>query len=79
MSFWAFLYLLWVIWLGNWWWLFGLLVIFDHHITQKVNWLFWKKTYKEGEKHNTLLEWLDAIIFCSSICDIYQYFLFSSL
>lgn len=78
MSFWAFLYLLWVIWLGNWWWLFGLLVIFDHHITQKVNWLFWKKTYKEGEKHNTLLEWLDAIIFAVVFVTFINIFFFQA-
>ena len=38
MTFWSILYLLWVIWLGNFWWLFGLVVIFDHHITKKVKW-----------------------------------------
>ena len=27
--FWAVLYTLWVVWLGNYWWLFGLVVIFD--------------------------------------------------
>ena len=61
--FWSLLYLLWVIWLGNYWWLLGLAVIFDHHITRKVKWLFWKKEYKEGEKRNVWLDWLDAIIF----------------
>ncbi len=62
-GFWALLYILWVIWLNNYWWLFGLIVIFDLNITQKVKWAFWKKKYKEGEKHNVWLEWLDAIIF----------------
>ena len=62
-GFWAVLYILWVIWLGNYWWLFGLVPLFDGHITRKVKWLFWKKEYKEGEKRNALLEWLDAIIF----------------
>ena len=62
-GFWAVLYILWVIWLGNYWWLFGLIPIFDGHITRKVKWLFWKKEYKEGEKRNALLDWLDAIIF----------------
>ena len=62
-GFWAVLYILWVIWLGNYWWLFGLVPLFDGHITRKVKWLFWKKDYKEGEKRNALLEWLDAIIF----------------
>ncbi len=61
-SFWAVLYLLWVIWIGNWWWLLGLAVVFDLFITKKVKWAFWKKRYKEGEKKNPWLEWLDAII-----------------
>jgi signal peptidase I len=60
---WAVLYTLWVIWLGNYWWLFGLLVIFDLYITKKIKWAFWKKRYKEGEKRNLWLDWLDAIIF----------------
>ena len=60
---WGLLYLLWVIWLGNYWWLLGLPVIFDIFITRKVKWAFWKKRYKEGEKHNVWLDWLDAIIF----------------
>ena len=60
---WGVLYLLWVIWLGNYWWLLGLLVIFDIFITRKVKWAFWKKNYKEGEKRNVWLDWLDAIIF----------------
>lgn len=60
---WGVLYLLWVIWLGNYWWLLGLPVIFDIFITRKVKWAFWKKTYKEGEKRNVWLDWLDAVIF----------------
>ena len=39
MSFWAILYTLWVAWLGNWWWILGLVIIFDLHITKKVKWL----------------------------------------
>lgn len=62
-GFWALLYLLWVIWLGNYWWLFGLPVIFDLFITKKVKWAFWKKKYAPGEKHNVILDWVDAIIF----------------
>ncbi len=62
-GFWTLLYILWVIWLGNYWWLFGVAVIFDLNITKKVKWAFWKKNYKEGEKHNVWLDWLDALIF----------------
>lgn len=77
-TFWAVLYLLWVIWLGNYWWLFGLVVIFDHHITKKVKWLFWKKYYKEGEKRNVLLDWLDAIIFAVVVVTFINIFFFQA-
>lgn len=77
-GFWALLYLLWVIWIGNYWWLFGLVVIFDHHITRKVKWLFWKKDYKEAEKHNVLLEWLDAIIFAVVVVTFINIFFFQA-
>ncbi|MGM9741866.1 MAG: signal peptidase I [Candidatus Cryptobacteroides sp.] len=78
MGFWSLLYLLWVIWLGNYWWLFGLVVIFDHHITRKVKWLFWKKYYKEGEKRNTLLDWLDAVIFAVVFVTFINIFFFQA-
>ena len=78
LAFWSILYLLWVIWLGNYWWLFGLVVIFDHHITHKVKWLFWKKEYKEGEKHDSLLDWLDAIIFAVVFVTFINIFFFQA-
>lgn len=77
-GFWALLYLLWVIWLGNYWWLAGLVVIFDHHITGKVKWMFWKKNYKEGERHNVLLDWLDAIIFAVVVVTFINTFFFQA-
>ena len=77
-SFWAVLYILWVIWLGNYWWLFGLIPIFDGHITKKVKWLFWKKEYKEGEKRNALLDWLDAIIFAVVVVTFINTFFFQA-
>ena len=78
MGFWSVLYLLWVIWLGNYWWLFGLAVIFDHHITHKVKWMFWKKEYKEGEKRNVWLDWLDAIIFAVIVVTFINIFFFQA-
>ena len=77
-GFWAVLYILWVIWLGNYWWLFGLVPIFDYHITRKVKWLFWKKEYKEGEKRNALLDWLDAIIFAVVVVTFINTFFFQA-
>lgn len=78
LTFWSVLYLLWVIWLGNYWWLFGLVPIFDHHITRKVKWLFWKKEYKEREPRNTLLDWLDAIIFAVVFVTFINIFFFQA-
>ena len=77
-GFWAVLYTLWVIWLGNYWWLFGLVPIFDGHITKKVKWLFWKKNYKEGEKRNAVLDWLDAIIFAVVVVTFINTFFFQA-
>ena len=78
LGFWALLYTAWVIWLGNYWWLFGLIVIFDLFITKKVKWLFWKKEYKEGEKHNVWLDWLDAIIFAVVVVTFINMFFFQA-
>lgn len=77
-SFWALLYLLWVVWLGSWWWLAGLIVIFDIFITRKVHWNFWKKRYKEGEKHSAANDWLDAVIFAVIVVTFINIFFFQS-
>ena len=76
--FWALLYLLWVVWLGSWWWLAGLVVIFDIFITRKVHWNFWKKRYKEGEKHSAVNDWLDAVIFAVIVVTFINIFFFQS-
>ena len=57
------LYSLWVLWLGNYWWFLGLIVIFDIYITEKVHWAFWKKKNPPGGKQTKVVEWIDAIIF----------------
>ena len=59
----AVLYLLWVIWLKNFWWLIGLGIIFDMYIIEKVHWTFWKKKNPVGGKQTKVVEWVDAIIF----------------
>jgi len=56
----AIAYVLWVIWVGNYWLLPGLGIIFDIYVSKKVNWAFWKK---RGVKNSTIIEWLDALIF----------------
>jgi signal peptidase I len=71
----ATIYLLWVIWLNNYWWLFGLPVIFDMYLTKKVNWSFWKKRNK---KNNTIVEWIDALIFALIAVTVINIFLFQN-
>ena len=78
LGFWALLYTVWVIWLGNYWWLLGLGVLFDFFITKKVKWLFWKKEYAPGEKHNVWLDWLDAIIFAVVVVTFINIFFFQA-
>ena len=77
-TFWALLYVIWVIWLGNFWWLFGLGAIFDIFITKKVHWNFWKKRYKEGEKRSAANEWLDAVIFAVIVVSFINIFFFQA-
>ena len=78
LSFWALLYTARVIWLGNYWSLLGLGVLFDFFITKKVKWLFWKKEYAPGEKHNVWLDWLDAIIFAVVVVTFINMFFFQA-
>jgi signal peptidase I len=71
----ALIYLLIVIWIGNYWLLIGLAVIFDIYILEKVNWAFWKK--KSG-KNSTFIEWLDALIFAVIAVTLINIFLFQN-
>ena len=41
---WSIIYILFVVWLNNYWWLFLLPFIFDLYITKFIPWSFWKKT-----------------------------------
>ncbi len=57
------LYLIWVIWVSNFWWLTGLVIIFDSYITRRVHWAFWKKRNPPEGKQTKIVEWIDALIF----------------
>ncbi len=71
----ALLYLLWVIWVGNYFLLIGLAVVFDLYISKKVNWSFWKK--REGP-NSAIVEWLDALIFAVIAVTLINIFLFQN-
>lgn len=70
------IFILWVIWSSNYWWLFGVPIIFDIYITKKVHWAFWKK--KGVKKQTKIIEWVDAIIFAVVAASLIRTFLFEA-
>ena len=68
-------YLLFLIWLQNFWLIIGVAIIYDMYITKKVNWTFWKpRNYKQSGKKNAVIEWVDAIIFAVIAASIIRIF-----
>jgi signal peptidase I len=57
----ALIYILFVAWVGNFWWLLLLPVIFDIYVSKIIPWGKWKQSKsKTGRK---VTEWVDAIVF----------------
>ena len=71
----TFLYLLWSYWVGNWWLLLGVPILFDMYVSQKVNWTFWKK--REGP-NSKVVEWIDALIFAVIAVTMINIFIFQN-
>jgi signal peptidase I len=71
----AIIYLLVVIWIGNYWLLIGLAVVFDVYVTEKINWAFWKK---RNGNNSAFIEWLDALIFAVIAVTLINIFLFQN-
>jgi len=71
----AVFYLIVVIWIGNFWLLLGLGIIYDLYVTEKVNWTFWKKRHG---KNSAFIEWLDALIFAVIAVTLINIFLFQN-
>jgi signal peptidase I len=71
----VFLYILFVIWLKNYWFLLGIPVVYDIYVSRKVNWSFWKSRKK---KNNVIVEWLDALIFAVVAVSLINIFLFQN-
>jgi signal peptidase I len=77
-AFWSLLYLLWVIWLENYWFLIGIGVIFDIYVSKKVHWSFWKKKNPPNGKQTKTVEWIDAIIFAVIAASFIRLFFFEA-
>ncbi len=71
----AIIYILVVIWIGNYWLLAGLAIIYDIYISEKINWTFWKK---RNGKNSAFIEWLDALIFAVIAVTLINIFLFQN-
>ncbi len=73
-------YLLWVIWLGNYWWLLLELLIIDIYLTKFVRWAFWKprKDKKYSKLKRKSLEWVDALIFAVIAASFIRIFFFEA-
>jgi signal peptidase I len=65
-------FLLMIIWIGNYWLLLGIPILFDVYVSKKVHWAFWKK--KGVKKQSAAVEWLDAIIFAVVAATIIRMF-----
>lgn len=72
----VFIYLLWTCWVGSWWLLILIPVIFDIYITKRVHWAFWKK--KGVEKQTKMVEWIDALIFAVVAATLIRMFFFEA-
>ncbi len=71
----ALLYILVVVWIGNYWFLLGLALIYDIYVSEKVNWTFWKK--RDG-RNSSFVEWMDALIFAVIAVTLINIFLFQN-
>ena len=48
LAIWTLIFVLFIVWVGNYWWLLLYPFIFDIFITKIIPWTFWKK-YKEKQ------------------------------
>ncbi|MDR2684339.1 MAG: signal peptidase I [Prevotellaceae bacterium] len=55
------IFVLFIAWVGNFWWLLLLPLIFDIYITKLVPYTWWKKT--KNKTLYTVFSWIDAIVF----------------
>lgn len=67
----AAIYTAWVIWLGNYWFLLGLPLLFDIYITGFIPFTWWKKS--KNKTARSVMSWVDAIVYAL----ILVYFVFS--
>lgn len=55
------IYVMWVLWMGNLWWLLGLILLFDIYITGLIPLTWWKKSRHRWVR--SVMSWVDAIVY----------------
>ena len=75
-SVWSLIYILFIVWVGNYWWLLGLPVVVDAYITHYIPWTWWKKT--KNKALLGLMGWVDAIVFALVAVYFINTFLFQN-
>ena len=58
---WCLLYIFFIAWVGNFWWLLLLPLVFDAFITRFIPWTWWKKS--QNKTVLAVMGWIDAIVF----------------
>lgn len=69
----AIIYTLWVVWLGNYWFLLGLPLLFDIYITGYIPFSWWRSS--KSKMVRSVMSWVDAIVYAL----ILVYFIFNFL
>lgn len=70
------LYILFVIWNGNYWLLLGIPLIFDIYISKIIPWGAWKKS--KNKTVRKVAEWVDAIVFALVAVYLINIFIFQN-
>jgi len=73
---WCLIYILFVIWVGNFWWLLGLPVVFDLYIFHFIPWTWWKSSKNKAVL--SVMGWVDAIVFALVAVYFINTFLFQN-
>jgi signal peptidase I len=73
---WSLIYILFIVWVGNFWWLLGLPLIVDAFISRYIPWSWWKKSKNKAVL--SIMGWVDAIVFALVAVYFINTFLFQN-
>ncbi|MBR4785878.1 MAG: signal peptidase I [Fibrobacter sp.] len=74
---WAALYVAWIAWHGNWWWLLGLPVVFEFTASRRLK-AWFEKIAQKSRGLKTTLGWVDALLFAVIVVTFINVFFFQA-